>query len=93
MGDAFGLDLRIEEHLGGRPIPLHRHDLECLLMVLDEVLTEEGYWVYARSRRLPSDRHGRVRLPADDPGAIALKELRTRLRQVYETAFREKWSG
>lgn len=93
LGDAFDLDLRIEEHLGGRPIPLHRHDLECLLTVLDEALTEEGYWVYAKSRRLPSDRHGRARLPTNDPGAVALKTLRTRLRRAYETAFQEQWSG
>lgn len=91
MGDAFGLDLRIEEHLGGRPIPLHRWDIECLLMVLDEVLTEEGYCVYARSRRLPSDRPGRVRLPTNDPGSVALKKLRTRPRRVYETTFQTRW--
>jgi hypothetical protein len=40
MAEAFGLDRRIEEYKGQRPIGLYRWDLECLLEVIEMELHE-----------------------------------------------------
>ncbi len=41
MGEAFGLDGRLDAHKGTRPISLYRWDLDCILDVLDMVLNDE----------------------------------------------------
>ncbi len=41
MSEAFGLDTRIENYHGKRPIGLYRWDLECLLAVMDHALKDE----------------------------------------------------
>ena len=38
MAEAFGLDTKIENYKGTRPITLYRWDLECLLDVIDVAL-------------------------------------------------------
>jgi hypothetical protein len=38
MSEAFGLDSRIENYQGQRPIGLYRWDFECLLSVLDSAV-------------------------------------------------------
>ncbi len=38
MAEAFGLDTKIENYKGTRPITLYRWDLECLLDVIDIAL-------------------------------------------------------
>jgi len=52
MGEAFGLDGRLDEYKGTRPISFYRWDMDCILDVLDMVLndveeypdkTEDGY--------------------------------------------------
>ncbi len=40
MSESFGLDTRIENYAGKRPIGLHRWDLECLLSVIDHALKD-----------------------------------------------------
>ena len=40
MAESFGLDRRVEEYRGTRPLGLYRWDLECLLAVLDVALTD-----------------------------------------------------
>jgi len=40
MVEAFGLDKRIENYQGKRPIGLYRWDLECLLDVIDVALED-----------------------------------------------------
>ena len=40
MSESFGLDRRIENYSGKRPIGLHSWDLECLLVVLDHALKD-----------------------------------------------------
>src|SRR4051812_23224775 len=40
MADGFGLDRRIEEYRGTRPLGLYRWDLECLLAVLRTALAD-----------------------------------------------------
>jgi hypothetical protein len=41
MAEAFGLDRKIENYKGTRPITLYRWDLECLMDVIDCVLRDE----------------------------------------------------
>jgi hypothetical protein len=41
MGEAFGLDRKIERYKGKRPITLYHWDLECLLDVLNWVLNDK----------------------------------------------------
>jgi Plasmid pRiA4b ORF-3-like protein len=41
MAEAFGLDRKIENHKGTRPITLYRWDLECLMDVIDLALKDE----------------------------------------------------
>ena len=38
MSEAFGLDRRIDQYMGKKPIGLYRWDLECLIDVLDFAL-------------------------------------------------------
>jgi hypothetical protein len=41
MAEAFGLDRKIENYQGTRPITLYRWDLECLMSVIDLALKGE----------------------------------------------------
>ena len=41
MAEAFGLDRKIENYMGTRPITLYRWDLECLMDVIDLALKDE----------------------------------------------------
>lgn len=41
MAEAFGLDRKIENYQGTRPITLYRWDLDCLLDVIDRALMDE----------------------------------------------------
>ena len=41
MCEAFGLDRKIEEYKGTRPISFYRWDLDCILDVLDMALNDE----------------------------------------------------
>jgi hypothetical protein len=41
MAEAFGLDRKIENYMGTRPITLYRWDLECLMNVIDLALKDE----------------------------------------------------
>ncbi len=41
MAEAFGLDTKIENYKGTRPITLYRWDLECLLDVIDLALGDD----------------------------------------------------
>jgi len=41
MVEAFGLDRKIENYQGTRPITLYRWDLDCLLSVIDLALKDE----------------------------------------------------
>ena len=40
MKEAFGLDKRIENYLGKRPLGLYSWDLECLLSVMEDTLKD-----------------------------------------------------
>jgi len=41
MAEAFGLDRKIENYKGSRPITLYRWDLDCLMDVIDFALRDE----------------------------------------------------
>jgi hypothetical protein len=41
MAEAFGLDRKIENYKGSRPLTLYRWDLDCLLDVIDLALSDE----------------------------------------------------
>ena len=41
MTEAFGLDRRIENYQGKRPLGLYSWDLECLLCVMEETLKND----------------------------------------------------
>lgn len=41
MAEAFGLDRKINNYKGSRPITLYRWDLECLMDVIDLALKDE----------------------------------------------------
>ena len=42
MAEAFGLDRRIENYQGKRPIGLFRWDFDCLIDVIDIALDDPG---------------------------------------------------
>jgi hypothetical protein len=44
MAESFGLDHRIANYQGVRPIGLWRWDLECLVDVIDSVLDDPEYY-------------------------------------------------
>ena len=41
MAESFGLDTRIENYQGKRPIGLYSWDFECLLAVIDHALKDD----------------------------------------------------
>ena len=67
MSESFGLDRRIENYRGTRPIGLYRWDFECLLAVIDTALKDSeeypdmatsGYNTLTQlSRRLQAEYH------------------------------------
>jgi hypothetical protein len=44
MAESFGLDRRIANYKGTRPIGLWRWDIECLVEVIDAVLDDPEYY-------------------------------------------------
>ena len=42
MCEAFGLDLKIENYKGSRPISLYSWDLDCLIDVMEFVLKDKS---------------------------------------------------
>jgi hypothetical protein len=44
MAESFGLDRRIDNYKGTRPIGLWRWDIECLTEVIDAVLDDPEYY-------------------------------------------------
>ncbi len=44
IAEAFGLDRRIANYQGVRPIGLYRWDIECLVDVIDSALKDPEYY-------------------------------------------------
>jgi hypothetical protein len=75
MAEAFGLDRRIENYKGTRPITLYRWDLECLLDVIDLVIRDKD----------KRDSTGRRRLPV--PDVPILTKLKERLQREHDAVY------
>src|SRR3954452_22186565 len=41
MAESFGLDRKIDNYKGSRPITLYRWDVECLMDVIDQALKDK----------------------------------------------------
>lgn len=44
MAETFGLDRKIENYKGSRPITLYHWDLDCLIEVIDQALRDERHY-------------------------------------------------
>ena len=44
MSDVFGLDEKIFNYKGSRPITLYRWDLDCILAVIESALTDKAIY-------------------------------------------------
>jgi len=62
MAESFGLDRRIANYQGVRPIGLWRWDIECLLAVIDAVLDDPEYYPTKESPGRPAIKALRDRL-------------------------------
>lgn len=76
MAESFGLDRKIENYKGTRPITLYQWDLECLLDVIDLVIRDKD----------KLDITGRRRLPV--PDVAILSKLKERLQREYDAVYR-----
>lgn len=44
MAEAFGLDMRIENYQGKRPIGFYSWDFDCLLAVIEDALDDQSVY-------------------------------------------------
>ncbi len=51
MAESFGLDRRIENYQGKRPIGLYRWDIECLTDVMNSALEDSEYYPSITTRK------------------------------------------
>jgi hypothetical protein len=62
MAESFGLDHRIANYRGVRPIGLYRWDIECLIDVIDSVLDDPEYYSSQDSEEYCALKNLRTRL-------------------------------
>lgn len=62
MAECFGLDRRIANYQGVRPIGLYRWDIECLVEVIDYVVGNPAYYPIQDSSENQAIRNLRNRL-------------------------------
>jgi hypothetical protein len=62
MAECFGLDRRIDNYQGARPIGLYRWDIECLVEVIDSVVDDPAYYPTKNSSENQAIRNLRNRL-------------------------------
>lgn len=62
MAESFGLDRRIANYQGVRPIGLYRWDIECLIDVIDSVVDDPAYYPTQDSSEHQAIRNLRARL-------------------------------
>jgi hypothetical protein len=75
MAESFGLDRRIANYQGVRPIGLWRWDIECLMDVIDSVLDDTEYYPIQGSPEHQAIKALRDRLQIEEDALTA--ELRT----------------
>ena len=73
MAESYGLDGRIDAYRGKRPIGLYRWDLECLIMVVEEGISDS------------TDEEKRAIF--GDYDVESLRSLLTRLTHEYESHY------
>lgn len=61
LAESFGLDRRIEDYEGKRPIGLNQCDLDCLLAVLSVAIDGDDPFVSRRGRVTLKRLHDRLR--------------------------------
>lgn len=66
MAEAFGLDRRIANYRGVRPIGLWRWDIECLIDVINSVLEDPEYYPTHDSPGYHAIKNLRDRLQVDE---------------------------
>ena len=66
MAEAFGLDRRIANYQGVRPIGLYRWDIECLVDVIDSVLNDPEYYPTHESPEYQAIKNLRDRLQVEE---------------------------
>ncbi|MGD0751605.1 MAG: hypothetical protein ABSA23_09365 [Anaerolineales bacterium] len=66
MAESFGLDRRIDNYRGMRPIGLYRWDIECLVDVINSVLDDPEYYSNQESPEYLAIKNLRDRLQAED---------------------------
>lgn len=66
MAEAFGLDRRIANYQGVRPIGLYRWDIECLVDVIDSVIKDPEYYPTQDSPACQAIKNLRDRLQVEE---------------------------
>jgi hypothetical protein len=66
MAEAFGLDQRIANYQGARPIGLYRWDIECLVDVINSVLDDPEYYPTPDSPMYQAIKNLRDRLQVEE---------------------------
>jgi hypothetical protein len=66
MAEAFGLDQRIANYQGVRPIGLYSWDIECLVDVINSVLDDPGYYPTQDSPAYQAIKNLRDRLQVEE---------------------------
>ena len=79
MAESFGLDRRIANYQGIRPIGLWRWDIECLVDVIDSVLDDPEYYPAQDSPQYMAIKTLRDRLQAEND--VLYAELRSSTRK------------
>ena len=70
MAESFGLDRRIVNYMGLRPIGLYRWDIECLVDVINSVIEDPEYYPNQDRPEYLAIKNNQDRLP------VACDELR-----------------
>lgn len=71
MAESFGLDRRIANYQGVRPIDLWRWDQECLVDVIDSVLEDLEYYPTQDTPEYLAIKALRIRLQAEEDALYA----------------------
>ena len=66
MAEAFGLDRRIANYQGVRPIGLYRWDIKCLVDVINSVLDDPEYYPTQDSPEYQAIKNLRDRLQVEE---------------------------
>jgi len=80
MAESFGLDRRIANYQGVRPIGLWRWDIECLVDVIDSVLDDPKYYPSQDTPEYLAIKALRDRLQAEEDSLDAELPANTRKR-------------